>query len=241
MNSENPFQASGSSRAVRAASARPANRSSASAWRRSSLVGKWRYTVPTPTPALRATFSTRTSSPSSANAFRAASRTLRRFRRASARCVRAPSAKAGEVSVVVFVAICLFGVRMSISAPPVRHEGDDTERRLCDHRHTTGTEVPYSDGTGTRLPIIAYAPAPDRGGHHDHSPRVRAPPLDCPRSPLLRAVHRRARRLHRQRGAAVHRRGAQLLAAEPALGRERIRAHVRRLPAARREVGGPAW
>ena len=56
---------------------------------------------------------------------------------------------------------------------------------------------------------------------------------------LLRAVHRRARRLDRQRGAAVDRQGARLLTAEPAVGRECVRAHLRRLPAARRKARGP--
>ena len=53
-----------------------------------------------------------------------------------------------------------------------------------------------------------------RGGRadDDHSPGVRAPTLDRPRAALLRAVHRRSRRVDRQRRAAVDRRGARLLA-----------------------------
>ena len=54
-----------------------------------SLVGKRRYSVPLPTPARRAISSTPTSSPASANAVRAASRTRARLRAASARSGRA--------------------------------------------------------------------------------------------------------------------------------------------------------
>src|SRR3954454_17122573 len=58
-----------------------------------SFSGKCRYTVPTPTPARRATSSTCASSPSAANVSRAAASTRSRLRRASAR--------SGLMSVVV--------------------------------------------------------------------------------------------------------------------------------------------
>ena len=50
-----------------------------------SFCGKWRYTVPTPTPAARATSSICASAPCSAKTTRAASRIRSRLRRASAR------------------------------------------------------------------------------------------------------------------------------------------------------------
>src|SRR4029078_2227018 len=52
-----------------------------------------------------------------------------------------------------------------ISASPVRHRGDGNRWGQCDHRHTTGTQVPYSGGTGTQLPIMAYGPTGDSRRH----------------------------------------------------------------------------
>lgn len=50
-----------------------------------SFVGKWRKSVPTPTPAAFATSSVAAAVPRSANTFSAASRSRSRFLRASAR------------------------------------------------------------------------------------------------------------------------------------------------------------
>ena len=54
------------------------------------------------------------------------------------------------------------------------------------------------------------------------------------------AVRRRPRRLDRQRRAAVDRPRPRLLPGRPVLGRQRLHAHLRRLPAARRPHGRPA-
>ena len=55
-----------------------------------------------------------------------------------------------------------------------------------------------------------------------------------------RAVRRRPRRLDRERRAAVDRPRPRLLTGEPLVGRQRLHADVRRLPAARRPHGRPA-
>ena len=57
---------------------------------------------------------------------------------------------------------------------------------------------------------------------------------------LRRPVRGRPRRLDRQRRAADDRRRARLLPGQPLLGRQRLRAHLRRLPAARRPARRPA-
>ena len=54
------------------------------------------------------------------------------------------------------------------------------------------------------------------------------------------AIRRGARRVDRQRRAPLDRRVAQLLPGRPVVGHQRLHAHVRRLPAARRADGGPA-
>ena len=55
-----------------------------------------------------------------------------------------------------------------------------------------------------------------------------------------RAVRGSARRVDRERRAALDRQGARLLPGQPVLGRQRVHAHLRRLPAARRPHGRPA-
>ena len=54
------------------------------------------------------------------------------------------------------------------------------------------------------------------------------------------AVRRRPRRLDRQRRPADDRQSARLLPGEPRLGGQRLRPHLRRLPAPRRSHGRPA-
>ena len=49
-----------------------------------------------------------------------------------------------------------------------------------------------------------------------------------------------ARRVDRERRTSVDRVGARLLAGQPVVGRQRVHAHLRRLPAARRSHGRPA-
>ena len=60
------------------------------------------------------------------------------------------------------------------------------------------------------------------------------------RSAGRHAVRRRARRGDRQRRAPVHRHRARLLPTGPPVGGQRLRAHLRRLPAARRARRRPA-
>ncbi len=64
--------------------------------------------------------------------------------------------------------------------------------------------------------------------------------MDRAGPPVRGAIRRRPRRLDRQRGAADHRQRPRLLPGRPLLGRQRLRPHLRRLPAARRADGGPA-
>ena len=71
-------------------------------------------------------------------------------------------------------------------------------------------------------------------------PCRRAPPLPDARPLLPGAVHGRARRLDRERRAAVDLGRPRLHAREPRLGRQRLHARVRRLPAARRPRRRPA-
>ena len=52
----------------------------------------------------------------------------------------------------------------------------------------------------------------------DHRPGIRTPTLDRPRAALLRPVHRRPRRIDRQRRPALDWRGARFLAGEPRPG-----------------------
>ena len=61
-----------------------------------------------------------------------------------------------------------------------------------------------------------------------------------PRPARADPVRRRARRVDRQRRAAVDRPRARLLPGRPVVGRQRLHAHLRRLPAARRAPGRPA-
>src|SRR3954469_15862703 len=70
--------------------------------------------------------------------------------------------------------------------------------------------------------------------------RGRPAPLDRPDPALRRPVRGRARRVDRERRAALDREGPELLGGEPPVGRERLRTRVRRLPAARRAHGRPA-
>ena len=60
------------------------------------------------------------------------------------------------------------------------------------------------------------------------------------RTPRGRAIRGRPRRVDRQRRAALDRHRARLLPGRPVVGRQRLHAHVRRLPAARRAHGRPA-
>src|SRR5215218_8207690 len=55
-----------------------------------------------------------------------------------------------------------------------------------------------------------------------------------------RPVRRRARRVDRQRRAALDRDRPRVLLRRPVMGRQRLRARVRRLPAARRSYRRPA-
>ena len=80
----------------------------------------------------------------------------------------------------------------------------------------------------------------DTGG--SRRDRVTASNAQGPRARPARrgAVRRRARRLDRQRRAALDRPRPELLPGEPVLGRQRVHARLRRLPAARRAHGRPA-
>ena len=60
------------------------------------------------------------------------------------------------------------------------------------------------------------------------------------RPPQRRAVHGRARHRNRQRRPALDQGRPRVLAGEPAVGDQRLRARVRRLPPARRARRGPA-
>src|SRR4051795_9994868 len=72
---------------------------------------------------------------------------------------------------------------------------------------------------------------------HDRCPRQT---LDRTCPALHRPVRGGARRLDRQRRPADDRRGAEVHREQPALGRQCLRAHLRRLPPARRAARGPA-
>ena len=65
----------------------------------------------------------------------------------------------------------------------------------------------------------------------------RRQPLGCARDRLPRPVHGRARRDRRERRAAVDPARPALLCLQPPVGRQRVHADVRRLPAARRPRG----
>ncbi len=83
------------------------------------------------------------------------------------------------------------------------------------------------------------APRTDRR-HRAHRQGALLQPLADPRDRLPRAVHGRARRHRRQRGAALDPEGPALLVLEPAVGGQRVHADLRRLPAARRARRRPA-
>src|SRR5918997_4749543 len=95
MRSQKAAHGSSSARAWAVRWASRSKRSRTRAAIRSPLLGKWRYTVPTPTPAVRAMSSIGPSRPSFAKRSRAAARTASRLRRASAR-----SAVVGALEVV---------------------------------------------------------------------------------------------------------------------------------------------
>ena len=85
-----------------------------------SLVGKWRYTVPTPTPARSATMSMGTDTPSRAKTSSAASRMRPWFFTASARIGRRPPSVSVPVGVAPSV---LTATAPSPTDPPclIRH------------------------------------------------------------------------------------------------------------------------
>ena len=74
----------------------------------------------------------------------------------------------------------------------------------------------------------------------DHSPGISREALDRIDPALRGAVHRGSRCVDRQRRPAEHRQGPGLLGGESAVGRERVRDRLRRLPAARRTGCRPA-
>ena len=73
----------------------------------------------------------------------------------------------------------------------------------------------------------------------DHTLRSRTP-LVRPGAPRAGPVRRRPRRVDRQRRAAVDRQRPPVLPGRPLLGHQRLHAHLRRLPPARRPHGRPA-
>ena len=80
-------------------------------------------------------------------------------------------------------------------------------------------------------------PAPDE---IDRPSRRKHKSVADPRDRLPRPVHGRARRDRRERRSPLHSARAALLRLEPPVGRQRVHAHLRRLPAARRPRGRPA-
>src|SRR5207248_68726 len=108
----------------------------------------------------------------------------------------------------------------------------------------TGTQVPdrwYRSlsicTTAVRRRSEAIAEDTKGATEDDNRSGISGPPLDRLDPALRGAVRRGPRRVDRQRRPAEHRQGAPLLGGEPALGRQRLRDRLRRLPAARRPRG----
>src|SRR3954454_23080055 len=117
-------------------------------------------------------------------------------------------------------------------------------RRTGDGRKDTFSELVtllalYPGAGACRSPC--EAPKPKRQGDTDvRDPRNRQAPLARPGAALRRLLHGHPRRGDRERRPPVDPGRPRLLAEEPAVGRERIRADVRRAAAARRPRGRPA-
>src|SRR4029453_8791966 len=105
-------------------------------------------------------------------------------------------------------------------APP------EATRRCCS---ATPTWSPTPSATEPRRP--AFYPRERLGGRlreqgNDPSPTVRTSPLDRARAAVHGAVRGRPRRRYRQRRAPLDWRRARLLAGEPVVGGQRLRAHL---------------
>ena len=132
------------------------------------------------------------------------------------------------------------------SSPAARKRDDEVRRRRSSaagaamvlHRAagTSGTD-------GSRGIAESSSPARSRSATNRRETtdaRARPAPLEGARRRLRRVLHDRPRRLDRQRRAAVDRQVAALLARQPPVGHDRLRDHLRRLPAARRPRRRPA-
>ena len=109
-------------------------------------------------------------------------------------------------------------VMRSPSIPPeAEHERDDhTRDRQRGTEHESGITRVGAAGTRTAVVPQVSSRCPNAGA---------APPHPVPRLP---------RRLDRERRFSIDQARARVLRTEPAVGRERLRAHLRRIPAARR-------
>ena len=111
---------------------------------------------------------------------------------------------------------------------------------------TTGTSIPYCTIQNRSSGSISDTWSVSQGPTYSFLPRSSPHVFRCTEqvggasAAGCRPVRRHPRRLDRQRRVAVDRRRPQLLPGEPVLGRQRLRARVRRLPAARRADGRPA-
>ena len=175
----------------------------------------------------RATSAMSASRPALRNALRAPSRTFARLRAASARS-----------GLAVGVVAVKSGPRSADDYGARRAEPRDLIRRPALTSLTNGMVIPYPRAVNRKRNSSSIF---SEGALIDdyRTPDRRAPKVARTGAPRLRAVRRRPRRLDRQRRAAVDRQGPRLLAGQPRLGRQRLHADLRRLPAARRAHGRP--